>query len=291
MEQNGSVHSVTCVVCGRRTQSNHHVQPKGMGGREDEGPTLSVCGVGNEDTTTCHGAAHQGLLKFKRLPATGMWVWSVGQAYAAVLRKRGIAAKDGLWYAIKPVMEEEPEIDEKLGEILDRARCVLSGHRFSSAEYWREDAELLWLMVWKAVEAAKGGEAKAFFKEWCADNGVTASTASKMKKVVETLPNDTCRHIPWTQQYNLARVWDEYDETLLEQDAIELSVSDFAEKYGLKSEPKALDGIVCPTCQGTGRLIEPEPTDVCPTCGSGLDNDGSVMRGSGCHDCLRVYEE
>lgn len=44
-----------CVFCGRRKQSDHHVVPRSQGGHK--GPTVSVCGSGNEGG--CHGRLHQ----------------------------------------------------------------------------------------------------------------------------------------------------------------------------------------------------------------------------------------
>ena len=55
-----------CVVCGRRAQSRHHEPPKGMGGTKRQLPRLSLCGVGNEDATTRHGARHHSDLKFEK---------------------------------------------------------------------------------------------------------------------------------------------------------------------------------------------------------------------------------
>ena len=49
-----SVKSPFCVICGRPKQSEHHVVPRSAGGAK--GPTISVCGFGNE--SGCHGKLH-----------------------------------------------------------------------------------------------------------------------------------------------------------------------------------------------------------------------------------------
>lgn len=49
-----SLKSPGCVFCGRPKGSEHHVVPRSAGGTK--GPTLSVCGSGNE--SGCHGLLH-----------------------------------------------------------------------------------------------------------------------------------------------------------------------------------------------------------------------------------------
>lgn len=49
-----SVKSIRCVFCGRPATSQHHVVPRSQGGTK--GPTVSVCGFGNE--SGCHGLLH-----------------------------------------------------------------------------------------------------------------------------------------------------------------------------------------------------------------------------------------
>lgn len=44
-----------CPFCGNLTQNNHHIVPRSQGGHN--GPTVSVCGMGN--TGGCHGKLHQ----------------------------------------------------------------------------------------------------------------------------------------------------------------------------------------------------------------------------------------
>lgn len=49
-----SIKRDTCVFCGLPKQSDHHIVPRSQGGTA--GPTVSVCGVGNE--SGCHGMLH-----------------------------------------------------------------------------------------------------------------------------------------------------------------------------------------------------------------------------------------
>jgi len=231
-----------------------------MGGTTDESPTLSLCGVGNEDKSACHGAAHHQLLSFRWTGES--WKWSAKEEYVKVLNRRHKALKrlykPGLMYPIMPIQQQTAEEEEKLGEILNRAESILEEHRSVTSEAWREDAELLWLMVWEAVKVTKGAEARDFFKEWAAETGVSGSTLSKMKKVVTTLPRESARDLPWTKQYNLARVWEDVADTQIAyEDAYLLSVSDFAEKYGLKKDPTEDDRLPCPTCGGSGKIDKP----------------------------------
>ena len=57
-----------CVFCGRPKNSEHHVIPRSQGGTD--GPTLSVCGMGNE--SGCHGLLHSHRL---HVAWDGEWVF------------------------------------------------------------------------------------------------------------------------------------------------------------------------------------------------------------------------
>lgn len=48
------IESAICPFCGRRAQSRHHIVPRSQGGAK--GPTVRVCGLGNEGG--CHGRFH-----------------------------------------------------------------------------------------------------------------------------------------------------------------------------------------------------------------------------------------
>ena len=82
-----------CVVCGRLAQSRHHEPPKGMGGTKRHLSRLSLCGVGNEDATTCHGARHHSDLKFER--RNGVWFFVPKPRYARVLNSIGVKTSVG----------------------------------------------------------------------------------------------------------------------------------------------------------------------------------------------------
>lgn len=79
-----------CVVCGRRAQSKHHEPPKGMGGTKIPKPRLSLCGVGNENPSTCHGARHHNDLHFEH--EDGIWHYVPKYRYAHILREIGVNA-------------------------------------------------------------------------------------------------------------------------------------------------------------------------------------------------------
>lgn len=50
-----SIETRICAICGMRQSSNrHHVVPKSRGGAD--GPTITVCGMGN--CNGCHGLLH-----------------------------------------------------------------------------------------------------------------------------------------------------------------------------------------------------------------------------------------
>ena len=76
-----------CVVCGRLARSRHHEPPKGMGGTKRHLSRLSLCGVGNEDATTCHGARHHSDLKFE---FTGVWYFIPSERYSRILESIGL---------------------------------------------------------------------------------------------------------------------------------------------------------------------------------------------------------
>ena len=49
--------SEMCAICGQQLATNrHHIVPKGIGGRREEGPTVCVCGNGN--VSGCHKLFH-----------------------------------------------------------------------------------------------------------------------------------------------------------------------------------------------------------------------------------------
>lgn len=56
-----SIHTETCVFCGRRATNQHHVVFRSQGG--GEGPTVSVCGMGN--ASGCHGLLHRRMLHLR----------------------------------------------------------------------------------------------------------------------------------------------------------------------------------------------------------------------------------
>ncbi|NGM16969.1 hypothetical protein GMI70_02925 [Eggerthellaceae bacterium zg-893] len=64
-----SVETPACAFCGRRAQSRHHVVPRSQGG--EGGPTVTVCGAGNE--SGCHGLLHSHRLHLDW--RGGRWVW------------------------------------------------------------------------------------------------------------------------------------------------------------------------------------------------------------------------
>jgi len=78
-----------CVVCGRRAQSRHHEPPKGMGGTRIKRPVLSLCCIGNEDATTCHGARHHSDLKLEK--HNGVWYFIPNDRYSGFLQGIGLA--------------------------------------------------------------------------------------------------------------------------------------------------------------------------------------------------------
>lgn len=49
-----SIETERCAFCGRRVGSRHHIVPRSHGG--SDGPTVTVCGTGNE--SGCHGLLH-----------------------------------------------------------------------------------------------------------------------------------------------------------------------------------------------------------------------------------------
>ncbi|MCI8469332.1 MAG: HNH endonuclease [Eggerthellaceae bacterium] len=57
-----------CPFCGRPWSSRHHIVPRSQGGAK--GPTVTVCGMGNE--SGCHGLLHHHRL---HLRWKGGWEW------------------------------------------------------------------------------------------------------------------------------------------------------------------------------------------------------------------------
>lgn len=59
----------TCPFCGRPKQSRHHIVPRSQGGAK--GPTVPVCGFGNEGG--CHGLFHSHRLHLDWDDEAGWW--------------------------------------------------------------------------------------------------------------------------------------------------------------------------------------------------------------------------
>lgn len=49
-----SIDTPYCPFCGRSAQNRHHIIPRSQGGHD--GPTVTVCGIGN--ASGCHGKLH-----------------------------------------------------------------------------------------------------------------------------------------------------------------------------------------------------------------------------------------
>lgn len=64
-----SIEAPWCALCGRPAASRHHVVHRSQGGAS--GPTVTVCGRGNEGG--CHGLLHAGLLHLDF--RDGAWHW------------------------------------------------------------------------------------------------------------------------------------------------------------------------------------------------------------------------
>lgn len=89
-----------CCVCGMRADARHHVVYRSQGGTK--GPTVPVCGRGNE--SGCHGEihAHRIFLDYR----DGMWVncyvppWEWEEAGVPIGRRTFESIPDGVrWYA------------------------------------------------------------------------------------------------------------------------------------------------------------------------------------------------
>lgn len=70
--------SEVCAICGAPPGhplpiQRHHIVPKGMGGRKEEGPTVCVCGFGNADG--CHKKFHDNkiFMRYVGSPKHGHW--------------------------------------------------------------------------------------------------------------------------------------------------------------------------------------------------------------------------
>ena len=81
-----SVRQPYCGVCGKPTEAQHHIVYRSQGGAD--GPTISVCGRGNEDATTCHGALHRHDLHLKYDTAHGVYYFMASERYAPIVEKR-----------------------------------------------------------------------------------------------------------------------------------------------------------------------------------------------------------
>lgn len=88
-----SVKSDRCVFCGRPAQSQHHVVFRSQGGTD--GPTLSVCGFGNE--SGCHGLLHKHKLHPRYTAESG---WEYIYTPESTKYERAIDTDDG-WKPIK----------------------------------------------------------------------------------------------------------------------------------------------------------------------------------------------
>lgn len=58
-----------CPFCGRRATNRHHIVPRSRGGKD--GPTVTVCGMGN--ASGCHGKLHAHRLHMDF--HDGVWWW------------------------------------------------------------------------------------------------------------------------------------------------------------------------------------------------------------------------
>lgn len=56
-----SIETPYCPFCGRKATNRHHIVPRSQGGHD--GPTVTVCGMGN--ASGCHGRLHAHKLHLK----------------------------------------------------------------------------------------------------------------------------------------------------------------------------------------------------------------------------------
>lgn len=66
-----SLKSDRCEFCGRPKGSDHHIVPRSQGGTN--GPTISVCGYGNE--SGCHGLLHSHRLHLWWDTESDQWIY------------------------------------------------------------------------------------------------------------------------------------------------------------------------------------------------------------------------
>ncbi len=64
-----SIESEWCPFCGRPSTNRHHIVPRSRGGKD--GPTVTVCGLGN--ASGCHGLLHQHRIHLDY--DGGSWFW------------------------------------------------------------------------------------------------------------------------------------------------------------------------------------------------------------------------
>lgn len=88
-----SVKSDRCVFCGRPAHAQHHVVPRSQGG--SKGPTLSVCGFGNE--SGCHGLLHAHKLHPTYSDLLG---WEYIYTQESMKYEEALEIKDG-WHPIR----------------------------------------------------------------------------------------------------------------------------------------------------------------------------------------------
>jgi len=96
-----SIRQPYCGVCGKPTQSNHHIVFKSQGGHD--GPTIAADGIGNEDPTTCHGAAHHHDLHYRYDELHHVYYWIASERYAPIIERRRRRA--GIRGRIQPGIE------------------------------------------------------------------------------------------------------------------------------------------------------------------------------------------
>lgn len=56
-----SIETALCPFCGRPSTNRHHIVPRSQGGHD--GPTVTVCGMGN--ASGCHGRLHDHTLHLR----------------------------------------------------------------------------------------------------------------------------------------------------------------------------------------------------------------------------------
>lgn len=265
-----------CAICGRNAHARiegAHTDHKGMGGRGEKAPdgwdtTHPLCAGtgGNTDPDSCHGAHHDGALELRDNP-DGTLSYRANARYAALLRRRGVRAREGQWHvalnedkdpdAIDVWGEDDTEAEASVGNAQYEAERVLEAYREQSARAWREAAEAVARVRDAAVQAhgKRAGGASAI--EWAITGpGLSRTEAYRMLLVADTLPDliggVNTRGLPITQQYQLARACKQHPCQAAEYAtlAATVSVSDFAAEVWPRAEterqPKACPhGLVC----------------------------------------------